>query len=255
MLNAPIPQKTNDLRHWRAVFNLTVLDAYFYASMEWLFFATKPSSLSLLSSFDLVKVLFITAGTVALVFIVFLLFLSLPTLLINNSSWQSRLLNVVYIVPALLLSITALIMLDNFTYTVFKFGIVSTRGFQRGLYALGFVLFFWWIFRSAKQAVWVHRKFASCLTLSLLTISMIGILVTKLSSIPNLNIQSLNSSLVNSPNIIILGSDGLSASYLTAYGSPLKTTPYLSELVQTSLVAKRVSQCRRYNCFHHLSSY
>lgn len=179
-----------------------------------------------------------TAGTVALVFIVFLLFLSLPALLINNSNWQSRLLNVGYIVPALLLSITALIMLDNFTYTVFKFGIVSTRGFQRGLYALGFLFFFWWMFHSAKRAVWVRRKFASYLTLSLLTISMIGILTTRLSSNPHLNIQSLNSSSVNYPNIIILGSDGLSASYLTAYGSPLKTTPYLSELVQTSLVAQ-----------------
>jgi arylsulfatase A-like enzyme len=238
MLNSPVPSQTNNLRNWRALFNLTVLSAYFYASMEWLFFATKPSSLSLLSSFDSVKVLFVTAGTVALVSIALFILLSLPALLISNPIWRPRLLTVGYTVPALILSITALIMLDNFTYTVFKFGIVSTRGFQRRLYALGFVLFFWWIFRSAKRAVWVRRKFASYLTLSLLTISMIGILATRLSSIPHLNIQSLNSSSVNSPNIIILGSDGLSASYLTAYGSPLKTTPYLSELTQTSLVAE-----------------
>jgi arylsulfatase A-like enzyme len=238
MLNVPAPRKTNNLRSWHALLNLTVLSAYFYASMEWLFFVTKPSSLSLLSSFDLVKVLFVTAGTVALVSIVFLVLLSLPALFISNSNWQSRLLNVGYIVPALLLSITALIMLDNFTYTVFKFGIVSTRGFQRGLYALGFLFFFWWMFHSAKRAVWVSPKFASYLTLSLLTISMIEILTTRLSSNLYLNIQSLNSSSVNYPNIIILGSDGLSASYLTAYGSPLKTTPYLSGLVQTSLVAQ-----------------
>jgi Sulfatase len=241
MLNAPTPEKTNNLRNWYALFNLTVLSAYFYASMEWLFFATKPSSLSLLSSFDKMKILFVTAGTVALVSMVLLVLFSLPAVLIRNSNWRSRLLTVGYIVPALLLSITALIMLDNFTYTVFKFGIVSTKGFWRGLYALGFVFFFWWMFHSAKQARWTRRKFASYLILSLLTVSMIGILTTRLSSNSfsnDLDIQSLNSSSVSDPNIIILGSDGLSASYLTAYGSKLKTTPFLSGLTQTSLVAE-----------------
>src|SRR5678810_232261 len=105
MLISPVPPQTNNLHHWRALFNLTVLSAYFYAFMEWLFFATKPSSLSLLSSFDSLKVLFITAGTVALVVIVFLLFLCLPALFISNSNWQSRVLTVGTIVPTLLLSI------------------------------------------------------------------------------------------------------------------------------------------------------
>ena len=225
MLSAPAPRKTNNLQNWRSPFNLTVLSAYFYASMEWLFFATKPSSLSLLSSFDKVKVLFETAGTVALVFVVLLIIVSLPALLVSNSNGRSRLLNAGYVVPALLLSITALIMLDNFTYTVFKFGIVSTKGFWRGVYALGFVLFFWYMLRSTKQASWAHQRFSSYLVLSLLTVSLIAILTSKLVNGPDLNlldIQSLKSS-VSYPNIIILGSDGLSASYLTAYGSPLQT--------------------------------
>ena len=132
-------------------------------------------------------------------------------------------------------------MLDNFTYTVFKLGIVSSRGFWRGLYALGFVFFFWWMFHSTKQAVWVRGGFISYITLAMLAISLIAILSTRLasnSSLSPLNNSSLNSSSVHYPNIIILGSDGLSASYLTAYGSPLKTTPFLNELVQTSLVAE-----------------
>ncbi len=237
MLSAAAPRKMNNF-HWRILFNLTVLSAYFYASMEWLFFATKPSSLSLLSSFDKVKVLFLTAGTVALIFIVFLLVLSLPALLVTNSNWRARLRTVGYIVPVLLLSITALIMLDNFTYTVFKFGIVSTKGFWRGVYALGFVLFFWYMLRSTKQASWAHQRFFSYLVLSLLTVSLIGILTTRIASGPYLSVRSLNSSSVRDPNIIILGSDGLSASYLTAYGSTLKTTPFLSKLVQISLVAE-----------------
>lgn len=240
MPNASASRTTTNLRNWRSLFNLTVLSAYFYAFMEWLFFATKPSSLSLLSLFDKMNVLFITAGTVSLIFIAFLMFFWLPASLIGNSIWQSRLLNIGYLVPALLLSITALIMLDNFTYTVFKWGIVSTKGFWRGLYALGFLFFFWWMFHSARQAVWARWKFVSYLTLVLLGVSMLGILTSRLVNGPDLNLLDIQSlkPLVNDPNIIILGSDGLSASYLTAYGSPLKTTPFLSELAQTSLVAE-----------------
>src|SRR5215213_1237057 len=241
MPNPSTSQKVNNLRNWRAQLNLTVLSAYFYASMEWLFFATKPSSLSLLSSFDSLKVLFVTAGIVALISIVFLMFISLPALLTNNSTGRSRLLTVGYIIPALLLSITALIMLDNFTYTVLKWGIVSSESFWRGLYALGFIFFFWWMFRTTKRAVWARWSLVSYLTLTLLVVSMTGILITRLENNPSLGrlkIPSLNSFSIRYPNIIILGSDGLSASYLTAYGSPLKTTPFLSELVHTSLVAE-----------------
>jgi len=119
MLTVLIPQKTDNLHNWRALFNLTVLSAYFYAFMEWLFFATKPSSLSLLSTFDSVKVLFVTAGIVALVSIILLSFVFLPSFFRGIANWRPRLLNIGYMVPALLLSITALIMVDNFTYTVF----------------------------------------------------------------------------------------------------------------------------------------
>jgi arylsulfatase A-like enzyme len=218
----------------------TVLSAYFYAFMEWLFFVTKPSSLSLLSSFDKVKVFFETAGTVALVFIALLFIVSLPALFIRNPGWRSRLRNAGYAVPALLLSVTGLLMLDNFTYTVFKFGIVSTKGFGRGLYALGFVLFLWYMLPSTKQASWVHGRFVSYLTLGLLTVSVMGILTSRLASGPDLNflnIQPVKSS-ASYPNIIILGSDGLSASYLAAYGSALNTTPFLREVAKTSLVAE-----------------
>lgn len=239
MLNAS-PRKTNNLRKWRALFNLTVLSAYFYAAMEWVFFATKPSSLSVLSSLDSVKVLFVTAGTIALASLGFVIVLSLPALSISNPTWRSRLLTIGYIVPALVLSITALILLDNFTYTVFEFGIVLTSGYRRGLYALGFLLFLLWMIRFGKREVWLRRKFAAYLSLSLLAVSTMGLLATRLSSglaLNGLDNQSPDAS-GSYPNIIILGGDGLSASYLSAYGSDWKTTPFLNDLAKASLVAE-----------------
>src|SRR5512138_1253798 len=102
-------RETNNLPRWRGLFNLTVLSACFYTFMEWLFFATKPSSLSILSPFDSLKVLFASAGTISLVSLALLAGLSLPAGLIRHGDWQSRLFALASIVPALLLSITGLI--------------------------------------------------------------------------------------------------------------------------------------------------
>jgi hypothetical protein len=92
----------------------------------------------------------------------------------------------------------------------------------------------------AKRAKWARRKVASYATLGLLAVSLTGVLATMLSNSFTLNGLDAGSqdSSVSYPNIIILGGDGLSASYLTAYGSSLRTTPFLSELAQTSLVAE-----------------
>jgi hypothetical protein len=223
MLNARIPRKIHNLPNGRALFSLTVLSACLYAAIEWLFFMTRPSPLSILALLDSVKILFVTAGTITVISIALLAILSLPAIVVSNSTWRSQLLIFGAIVPALLLSITALIMLDNLMYAEFGFGIISSKGLLRGIYALSFLIFFWLVLLATKRAVWARRKFAFYLALTLLGISMTAILATKLASYPN---------------IIILGSDGLSARYLTVYDSKHKTTPFLAELAGRSLIAE-----------------
>ncbi|HET6821117.1 MAG TPA: sulfatase-like hydrolase/transferase, partial [Anaerolineales bacterium] len=223
MLNARIPRKIHNSPNGRALFSLTVLSACLYAAIEWLFFMTRPSPLSILALLDSVKSLFVTAGFITLVSIALLAILSLPVVVVSNSTWRSQLLIFGAIVPALLLSITALIMLDNLMYAEFGFGIISSKGFLRGIYALGFLIFFWLVLLAAKRTVWVRRKFAFYLALTLLGISMTAMLATKLASYPN---------------IIILGGDGLSARYLTVYDSKQKTTPFLADLARRSLIAE-----------------
>jgi arylsulfatase A-like enzyme len=228
-------------RTWLALFNLTLFSAYFYAFMEWLFFVTKPSSLSILTVQDAGIVLAVTGGVVALLLIDSLVVLSLPAWLVRNSTWKPRLLILSYIVPALMLSITALIMLDNFTYTIFKFGIVSTGGLWRAFYALGFIVFFWQALRFVSRTVEKRpKKPASFLALSLLTISIAAILTTGLShdfNLGNFNARYRKAS-ISRPNIIILGSDGLSATYMSIYGYEQETTPFLSQMASVSLVAE-----------------
>ncbi|MEP7135366.1 MAG: sulfatase-like hydrolase/transferase [Chloroflexota bacterium] len=232
---SPKPQHFN----WHKLFIITLYTAYFYAFMEWVFFVTKPSSLSILTLFDKIKILFITGGIVASTLLVCLGLLALPALIVRHPLWRSRLQNISLLAPAALLALTTLLMLDNFTYTVFKFGIISTEGFWRAPYALGFVVITWWIARTIRRSLQKKRTPASLPPVSLLIVSVACILSVTLSrdtALSGLNNASQPSA--QRPNIIILGGDGLSAKYLSVYGYSHDTTPFLKEMAKTSLVAE-----------------
>jgi arylsulfatase A-like enzyme len=207
-------------------FNLTVLAAFFHAFMEWLFFVTQSSSLSTLSWFDKLKVFFVTGGVVSLLPLLLLLALIIPA-----RKWKTPR----YIPAALMLSLTALILLDNFTYTVAQFGIVSTTGAWRILYIAGLAVIFNGMFRFIRrQTLW---KGASYLTSSLLAISAVGgisIYAARNSALDGYSLAPFS----DRPNIIIIGGDGLSARYLSAYGFDEDTSPFLAELMGSSLVAE-----------------
>jgi len=236
---------TKQIKHnqhtWFNLINLTIFSAYFYAFMEWVFFVTKPSSLSILTPLDTGIVLFITGGAVALPLVDILVLLFLLSRLVRNSKWQAILLTAGKIIPALMITVTALIMLDNFTYTIFGYGIVLTAGIWRAFYALGFGLFLWQAFRYVHRRVLKRGKnFASFLSLGLLAISIVIFVVTGLtrdSKFRDVNTEQVGT-VTNRPNIIILGSDGLSASYLSAYGYTHETTPFLSQIMENSLFAE-----------------
>lgn len=52
--------QTSAARNWVVRIFLTILCIYFYVLMEWLFFVTKPSFVSTLSTVDTVQVLLVT---------------------------------------------------------------------------------------------------------------------------------------------------------------------------------------------------
>jgi len=226
--------------NWRTLIILTVYSAYFYAFMEWLFFVTKPSSLSVLTLFDKVKILVITGGIVALLLLACLFILSIPALLVTHPIWRPRLRALSLLAPASMFAVTALLLLDNFTYTVFKFGIISAESWGKAPYAIGFVIFVWWMTRLIRRRTQKRRTPASFLSVGLLIASIIFILSVTFS------LDSTASGLANDslkpsaerPNIIILGGDGLSANYLSVYGYSHDTTPFLKEMAKTSLVAE-----------------
>ena len=233
---------------WKRLFTITILVAYYYVFMEWIFFATMPSFMSFLSLFNKLEA-FLLSGLVlsllCMATIAVFIIIDIYALSINFSHVTSY---IGIIIPTVLTSALALLMIDNFTYTVFKFGISSASGIWRGGYGLLFFLLSAYsyvqmlkIFGLRENAE-LKKKSANLLfyvSLSLVVTS-IGLALARLNYTQldrvdaNTGVQRAS----NLPNIILLGSDGLNANNFSVYGYNRDTTPRLRELAQTSLVAE-----------------
>lgn len=225
---------------WQRLLMLTVLFSFFYVFMEWVFFVTKPSFMSDMSVISKAMVFFSTGGIVAF-------FSSIVIIVLFAINFLLSRLRLVTGVPAYLavflpsafLSVLALILLDNFTYTVFKFGVVSLPYLLRGVYALGFVLLFFYFARWSLRFI-CDTKAKSQEQLLILTnvlsfISLLSIL-GQLQMSPRQ--ESGTASVNKRPNILIIGSDGMNAGNMSVYGYERKTTPFLEQVSTDFLVAE-----------------
>ena len=119
---------------------LVSLGAIFvYVLMEWLFIVTKPSFLSLLPFPGKLGVLFGTSSILAVVLLCLLLIGVILIKILPESAGRYLKL-VLVLIPAMVLASTGLLLLDNFTYTLFGFGIVTSKGISRVIYAAAYLL-------------------------------------------------------------------------------------------------------------------
>jgi hypothetical protein len=157
------------------------------------------------------------------------------------------------LIPSFILAAIFLLLVDNFTYTIFKFGIVSSGGIWRYAYGLGFLIVFVYINSRILKTLGLRGKpkpplkisrFIPALMAGLLMIS-VGFALMRFGIGSSENVQEANlvgesNQIAILPNILIIGSDGLNASNLSVYEYERETTPVLSELAKTSLVAENV---------------
>ncbi len=234
--------------YWKRLAAITILAAFFYVFMEWLFFATMPSFMSLLGLVDKLEIfvlsgwMFAAACIAVITAFIVLDFIALAL----HLSGLTRYLGMA--IPTIILAALALLLIDNFTYTLFKFGISTSSGIGRGFYAALFILLnaaiYLYILNSFKaiepgfrQRQQTNRWFYA---------SIVVLVITTGLALANINYKYLRSgnqsvqkpSTSSLPNIILLGSDGLNADNLSAYGYYRNTTPHLKELAQSSLVAE-----------------
>jgi hypothetical protein len=233
---------------WRQLFTFTILAAFFYVFMEWIFFVTKYSFMSMMSLSEKVEVFLLSGLFVSILGMVALAaYIGLEIIMIGfRRSRITRYLGAV--IPTVILTSLALLLIDNFTYTVFKVGIVTSTGVWREGYRLLFVFMLVIVYIQMLKFIGLRGEdFPKEQTFKQLFYLAMGILVIStilavtnfyFEKLTSVNIKTNPQEATKHPNILLLGSDGLSAENLSVYGYERDTTPRLRELAQDSLVAE-----------------
>jgi hypothetical protein len=220
----------------RTVLAIQFLTTFFYLGMEWLFFATKASFMDSFTTVEMLGTFLIPPALVSLV--------ALPLILLLGSlKNQSSKLQMPLIVPAFFLASSLLLLADNFLYTLFKIGIVTSGSIHRLFFLLLFLLLLTWGFRWLQSVSWklvrsgnqqfIHR-ISMFLLLAAVTTMGAEFATTDFSKAgPNPEFEEKD---LNRPNIILLTSDGVEARFMSVYGFPYPTTPFLKKFATQSLL-------------------
>lgn len=216
--------------------------AFFYILMEWIFFVTKPSFMTILSLGEKIKILLIAGFAAAAISLLTLpLFFLLDGILSPVLPFFRKI--ACHIPAAFLGACLSLILIDNFTYTVFKFGIVNSTTLVRIVYALVFLILFAFILRkiAADTALAIKQPSNRFTARTAIVLCGVALLLTLFSYQPN-DVASAavkqKTAAATNPNIILLSTDGLNADHMSVYGYGRETTPFISQLAATSLISE-----------------
>jgi arylsulfatase A-like enzyme len=140
------------------------------------------------------------------------------------------------------LAFLGFLMIENFTYTLWNFNIGSFPGDVRFVYAAGIAALMVWFVRSlwmfGKSPTWAKvgvplQRFAIVLVAISCVLSIVSVVKAG-----NVGIGEVRFGRTDQPNILILCTDGLNASNMSAYGYGRKTTPFIDSLIPQSLVVQ-----------------
>lgn len=224
------------------LFFLTFVSIAFYTSMEWLYFITKPSFMSGMNAWGIIKIWLQTNFVVFLPSFCILAIMYLCSMIITVTLVRRIIRWIAGLIPVFFIGITILLLVDNFTYTLFRVGVVSTSGIFRGVYGVCFVILLILVYQklypSLKQKL-ENSKRSLQVWISIFVL-LLSTLVTLFDIPQEINTRVLIDpvKVTARPNIILLGSDGISAKNLSLYGYSRETTPYLKKLSSESLLMK-----------------
>lgn len=224
-----------------SVLSLTVLAIYVYVFSEWLFFATKPSFMSSMGVWDRLEILIVTPLAPALIAAGLVILLGLPGFVIRSRSFKNFLTGIVGVIPSIVIALTLFLLIDNFTYTLFGFGVGTASLDQSWIYFVRAILllFLSWIWVD-RRLIRVRHSRARARNLTCILLIAASFLATAWRYAPKQTRLSghQKTHILEKPDILLLGSDGLNASHLSLYGYERDTTPFLRELAQNALVCE-----------------
>ncbi len=231
---------------WRYLFSLSFMAVYLLVFMAWLFDVTKPSFMDSMGFGEKLGILalsgLLTAAPVLLAQAALFGISRLPGI----RRAEKAFLILGSLLPAATIALIVLTLADNFTYTVLKFGILTSKGGQRGIYAATFSLL------CLASVIWVNRrllrqarrkrlspglKAQQLLGAATLVPSLVVGAVFYKSAGPASAALDVNSA-TKHPNILLIGSDGLDVDRMSVYGYSTDTTPFLKTFAPGTLFAE-----------------
>jgi arylsulfatase A-like enzyme len=217
----------------------------YYILVEWLFLISKPTFDLRVNFGDMIFFLLFALAIWTLVLSLIFVILFLIFEVIKCKKDGNLIYSFICLIPASIFTALFVMILDNFTYTVFHFGILTISPLVRILYLLFFILVCFFMFRSVRKKAfgittsqvemakrWRFDKVI--LPFILLDIVVIGSQYTSFKlPLSRIKTQYLNFR----PNIILITADGLDADHMSVYGYFRKTTPQIDKISKNSLVA------------------
>jgi len=223
---------------------LSILCVYFYFLMEWIFFATKPSFMSSLAVPEKISALVIPPGLFSIAFLAAIGLLRLLSGALESAVGVGIFSRTAPLLPALPLAASLFILVDNYTYTLLDYGVISTDGTVRLLYA------FWFLLLLLSSYGFLYRRSralaASSARRSLLALAGILLCISAADFVyafacgtrsPGLA-ATAHTQLDRPPNILLISSDGIDADRTSAYGYERDTTPFLRTKMKDALVVE-----------------
>lgn len=251
----PIQNKqtlTNSRRTiWIYLSTITCIAAYFYVFMEWIFFVTKPSFMDLMGWLEKIEHLILPSFGLAILSLTLVILFAGLDYFFSQLHITTFFVFLATLVPSIILAAISLLLVDNFTYTILNFGVVTTSGIWRFLYGLGALFVFIYINNRILHGLRLRGlpeppvklprlMLASAITLFVLStgfiLSWFGFRYA--DSAHEASSAGFDHPFTSRPNILLIGSDGLNAANMSLYGYERDTTPVLSELAKSSLLAE-----------------
>lgn len=211
----------------------------FYCAMEWLFIVTKPSFMNALPWRENVRILLLSPLPLVLAAVLtgFLLRGALRVAPGLGRLWTG----IALLWPSGVIAATLLLMLDNFTYTLWRVGVLTTTRSRCYLY-VGVILLLWGIaYVQCRRKLLIWKGRALPWRMSRISAWVLVLLWTSLllAGYDRLRTARSGGHLAQRPNILLLTSDGVNAESMSLYGYERQTTPFMETFFRdTALVCE-----------------
>jgi choline-sulfatase len=232
-----------------SLFLATTLLILLYVFMDWLFIISQPSFMNAVRFSDKVLILLNTAALLSLLSLLAFVPYMLLDRILKGKTGKQLLRYIFALIPAFVFTTMLLVFVDNYTYNLLDFGMVTAHGVVRGVYTAFFVLVCVFMvtritrFTNSldsglrKNTTRKRNILIIGVILLLILLAVIPVLANPNQSLFN-TINPAKNELTLKPNIILITADSLNSEKMSAYGFKNETTPFLELLAKSSLVAE-----------------